>query len=73
MKLIIEREATFENNSDIWGQSNTEKIITSLLNETQWSKICSTVKSPWQAKHPWVFGLSRQVEQTTNDSNNQQQ
>jgi len=29
VKLIIEREATFENNSDI-GQSNTEiKIITS--------------------------------------------
>jgi len=30
MELIIEREATFENNSDMGGQSITEKIIMSI-------------------------------------------
>jgi len=44
MKSIIEREATFDNNSDIVsGQSNTEKSSRAFLKDTQWRKICSTV------------------------------
>jgi len=30
MKFIIERQASLENNSDIEGRSNTEKITTSI-------------------------------------------
>jgi len=33
------------------GQSNTKQLLRALVNETQWSKIRSTVKSTWQAKH----------------------
>jgi len=51
MKSIIEREATFENNSDMEVKVTQKKISRAFVNETQWSKTCSTVKSTWKAKH----------------------
>jgi len=49
MKSIIELEATFENNSDMEVKVTQKQL--SRAKETQWSKICSTVKFTWQAKH----------------------
>lgn len=48
---IIEREETFENNSDsvvtvIWNERSR-----AIANDTHWSKICSTVRSTSQAGH----------------------
>jgi len=51
MKSIIEREATFENNSDMEVKVRQKQLSRAFVKETQWSKICSTVKSTWQAKH----------------------
>jgi len=51
MKLIIEREATFENTSDIEVKVTQNKSPLAFVKETQRSKICSTVKSKWQATH----------------------
>jgi len=51
MKSIIEREATFENNSDMEGKVTQKQLSRAFVKETLWSKTCSTVKSTWQAKH----------------------
>jgi len=51
MKWIIEREATLENNSDMMVKVTQKQLSRAFVKETQWSKICSTVKSTWQAKH----------------------
>jgi len=51
MKSIIEREATFENNSDKEVKVTHTKLSWAFVKETQWSKTCSTFKSTWQAKH----------------------
>jgi len=45
MKSIIEREATFENNSDMEVKVTQKQLSRAFVKETQWSKICSTVKS----------------------------
>jgi len=52
MKSITEREATFENNSDMEVKVTQKQLDLSraFVKETQWSKTCSTVKSTWQAK-----------------------
>jgi len=49
MKFIIEREATFENNSDMDVKVTQKKSSRAFVQETQWSK--TTIKSTWQAKH----------------------
>jgi len=51
MKSIIEREATFENNSDIGVKETLTISSRTFVNDTQSSKICSTVNSTRQAKH----------------------
>jgi len=51
MKLINEREATFENNSDMQVKVTQKQLSRAFEKETQWSKTCSTGKSTWQAKH----------------------
>jgi len=51
MKSIIEREATFESNSDMEVKVTHTKLSQAFIKEKQWSKACSTVKSTWQAKH----------------------
>jgi len=51
MKSIIERGATFENNSDMEVKVTQKQLSRAFVKETQWSKICSTVESTWQAKH----------------------
>jgi len=51
MISIIEREATFENNSDMDVKVTQKTLSRAFAKETQWSKTCSTVKSTWQAKH----------------------
>jgi len=45
MKSIIEREVTFENNSDMEVKVTPKKFSRAFVNETQWSKTRSTVKS----------------------------
>jgi len=42
MKLIIEREATFENNSDMEVKITQKKSSRAFEKKTQWSKTCST-------------------------------
>jgi len=51
MKSIIERDSTFDNNSDMEVQVTQKQLSRVFLKETQWSKTCSTVKATWQAKH----------------------
>jgi len=51
MKSIIEREATFENNSDMEVKVTQNKLRRAFVKETQWSKTWTTVKSTWQTKH----------------------
>jgi len=51
MKSIIEREETFENNSDMEVKVTQKQLSRAFVKKTQWSKTCSTVKSTWQAKH----------------------
>jgi len=51
MKMIIKREATFENNSDMEFKVTQKQLSQAFVKKTQWSKTCSTVKSTWQAKH----------------------
>jgi len=48
MKSIIEREATFENNSDMEVKVTQKQLSRAFVKETQWSKICSTVKSTFR-------------------------
>jgi len=45
MKSIIEREATFENNSDMEVKVTQNQLSRAFVQQTQWSKTCSTVKS----------------------------
>jgi len=59
MKSIIEREATFENNADMEVTVTQKQLSRAFVKETQWSRICSIVKSTWQAKH-WG-GVSLEV------------
>jgi len=40
MKSIIEREATFENNSDMEVKVTKKKLSRAFAKETQWSKTC---------------------------------
>jgi len=47
MKSIIEREVTFENNSDMEVKVTQKQLSRAFVKETQWSKTCSTVKSTW--------------------------
>jgi len=51
MKLILAGKATFESNSDMEVKVRQKKSSWAFVKEPQWSKTCSTVKSPWQAKH----------------------
>jgi len=64
MKSIIEREATFENNSDMEIKVIQQQLSRAFLKETQWSKTCSTVKSTWQAKH---FIVPKKLVEQIND------
>jgi len=43
MKSIIEREATFENNSDMEVKVTQKQLSRAFVKETQRSKTCSTV------------------------------
>jgi len=52
MKSIIERVATYENNSYMEVKVTQKKSSRAFVKETQLSKTCSTVKFTWQAKHP---------------------
>jgi len=62
MKSIIEREATFENNSDMEVKETQKQLSRAFVEETQWSETCSTVKSTWQAKHRgWASHRSKFV------------
>jgi len=51
MKSIIEREATFENNSDMEVKVTQTLLSRAFVKKTQWSKTNSIVKSTWQTKH----------------------
>jgi len=51
MKSIIEREETFDNNSETEVRVTQKKSSGAFAKDTQWSKICSTVNSTWQANH----------------------
>jgi len=61
MKSIIERKATFENNSDMEVKVTQKKVSQAFVKETQWSKTCSTVISTWQAKHQGKCPCARYV------------
>jgi len=61
MKLIIERDATFKSNSDIEVKVTQKKSSQTFVKDTKWSKICSTVKSTWQAKHSGESPLDKSV------------
>jgi hypothetical protein len=51
MNSIIERDGTFENNSDSVVTVIVKEWSRAIANDTQWSKICSAVKSTSQAEH----------------------
>jgi len=59
MKSIIEREATFENNSDMEVKVRQKQLSQAFVKETQWSKICSTVKSTWQVVTICLLGFEQ--------------
>jgi len=58
MKSIIEREATFENSSDVVKVSQ-KQLSRAVVKETQWSKTRSTVKSTWQAQHRGGYAITK--------------
>jgi len=55
----MEREVTFENNSDMEVKVTQKQSSQAFVKETQWSKTCSTVKSTWQAKHRELVSMRK--------------